>query len=337
MSVPVDAEPIRPDLGVLFAAVEASGEAILITSADLEEPGPRIEYANPAFTRMTGYEVCEIVGRSPRFLQGPKTEAAVLDRMRAALVAGEAFQGEAFNYRKDGSTYAVEWLITPMRDPDGRITRWISAQRDVTERHEAEQRQHLLVQELHHRVRNTLATVKAVLTASVRSAVDLTEFQRTFTDRISALAKTHTLLTEDRAQVVPFEGLLRAELRPYDDPGRSRVTLMGPSVLLPSELAVPIGMAMHELMTNAIRHGALQDPDGRLEVTWSVETSPSGRMLHWVWNEHDGPPVALPTREGFGKHLLQGVLTYQIKAKVEIAFDPDGLRVSIDIPLPDQQ
>jgi PAS domain S-box-containing protein len=328
-----DADPVRPDPALLLAAVEASGEAVVITSADLEEPGPLIEYANPAFAQMTGYAVREAIGRSPRFLQGPKTEAAVIDRMRAALAAGEAFQGEAVNYRKDGSTYVVEWLITPMRDPDGRITRWISVQRDVTERHAAEERQSLLVRELHHRVRNTLATVQAVLSASARSSVDLTEFQRTFTARISSLAKTHTLLTEDHAQVVPFEELLRAELQPYDDPDHSRVELTGPAVLLPSELAVPIGMAAHELTTNSVRYGALRDPDGRLEVTWSVEENGTGRVLHWTWNEHDGPPVALPTSQGFGQQLLNGVLTYRIGAQVEIAFDPDGLRVRIDIPL----
>ena len=331
-------DPTRPDLNVLRAAVEASGEAILITSADLDEPGPRIEYINPAFTRMTGYGIGEVVGRTPRFLQGPKTDLAVIDRMRIALTAGGPFQGETVNYRKDGSTYVVEWLITPIRDQDGRITRWISAQRDVTERHAAEERQFLLVQELHHRVRNTLATVKAVLSASARSSTDLTEFKRTFTDRISSLAKTHTLLTEDRSQSVSFEELLRAELQPYDDddPGRPRVVLTGPAVLLPSELAVPIGMAAHELTTNAVRHGSLRDPKGRLEVTWSVEETDTDQVLRWTWNEHDGPPVALPTREGFGKHLLQSVLTYQIKATVAIAFDPDGLRVSIDIPLPAQ-
>lgn len=331
-----DDDRIRPDLAVLLAAVEASGEAVLITSADLDAPGPYIEYANPAFARMTGYEVREAIGRSPRFLQGPQTDAAVLDRMRAALKAGEAFQGEAVNYRKDGSTYVVEWLITPIRDADGRITRWISAQRDVTERHAAEERQSLLVRELHHRVRNTLATVQAVLTASARSAVDLAEFQRTFTDRITSLARTHTMLTEDHAQAVPFEGLLRAELQPYDDPHRPRVALLGPAVVLPSELAVPVGMAAHELTTNAVRHGALRDPDGRVEVTWSVEENDAGRVLHWTWNEHDGPPVTLPTRQGFGQQLLNGVLTYRIKAEVEIAFDPDGLRVSIVIPLPGQ-
>lgn len=112
-----------PDLQVLLAAVEASGEAILITSADLDEPGPRIEYANPAFGRMTGYEPREVVGRSPRLLQGPRTDRGVLDTLRAALEAGEPAQGEAVNYRKDGSTYVVEWLITPLRDTDGRIMR----------------------------------------------------------------------------------------------------------------------------------------------------------------------------------------------------------------------
>lgn len=318
---------------VFRAAVEAAGEAILITSADLDDPGPRIEYVNPAFTRMTGYEPREVLGHTPRVLQGPRTDRAVLDRMRTALVAGEPFQGEAVNYRKDGTTYFVEWLITPVRDAEGGIARWVSAQRDVTERRASEERQSLLVRELHHRVKNTLATVQAVLNASLRSSLGLSEFRQAFTGRIASLAKTHALITEDRIQVVSFEDLVAAELRAYDEPPRPRITLQGPHVVLASELAVPVGMALHELATNAIRHGALGDPDGRLEVTWSVEDAPDGRVLHWTWNEHDGPPVALPTREGFGSQLLNRVLTLQVGAKVDIAFDPDGLRVAVAIPL----
>ncbi len=139
------------DLTLLRAAVEATGEAILITTADLDEPGPLIVYANPAFTRLTGYKAEEAVGRSPRFLQGPGTDRAELDRTRASLMAGEAFQGEALNYRADGSTYRVEWLITPVRAGDGRIAHWVAAQRDVTERRAYEDRQALMVRELHHR------------------------------------------------------------------------------------------------------------------------------------------------------------------------------------------
>ncbi|GJE72101.1 HWE histidine kinase domain-containing protein [Methylorubrum podarium] len=320
------------DLRLLRAAVEATGEAILITSPDLSGSGPRIEYANPAFTRMTGYEAHEVVGRTPRLLQGPRTDRAVLDRMRAALEAGERFQGEALNYRKDGSAYVVEWLITPVREEDGRISHWVSAQRDVTERRAYEDRQVMMVRELHHRVKNTLATVQAVFNATARSGLSLTEFTRAFSGRIASLARTHALITEDLAQAASFDGLLRAELDPYDT--RGRLVFEGPRVVLPSELAVPVGMALHELTTNALRHGALADPDGRLHVTWRLEGGPAKPGLRWDWHEHDGPPVGHPTREGFGHRLLNKVLAAQTGAEVEVDFASDGLRVSVRMPLP---
>jgi PAS domain S-box-containing protein len=319
------------DLRLLKAAVEASGEAILITSAEIDEPGPRIEYANSAFARMTGYEAHEVMGRSPRFLQGPGTEREPLARARASLEAGEAFQGEALNYRKDGSTYVVEWLITPVHDAGGRITHWISAQRDITERRSFEDRQAMMVRELHHRVKNTLATVQAVLNATLRSSVSMGEFSRAFGGRILSLARTHAMITEDRAQVASFEGLLRAELDPYDENGR--ISLRGPALRLPSELAVPIGMALHELTTNALRHGALAHPGGKVAVTWAVEDGPSGPALAWTWDEHDGPPPTLPTREGFGTRLLNKILVVQTAAEVDIALDSDGLRINVRIPL----
>ncbi|WP_261925933.1 HWE histidine kinase domain-containing protein [Methylorubrum sp. GM97] len=317
---------------MLLAAVEASGEAIIITSAELDEPGPRIEYANPAFLRMTGYEAHEILGRSPRVLQGPDTDRAILDSMRVAFVAGEPFRGEAVNYRKDGSTYVVEWLITPVHEADGNVAHWVSAQRDVTKRHDYEERQTLMVRELHHRVKNTLATVQAVVNATVRSSLTIPEFTRALSGRITSLARTHALITEDLAQVASFDGLLRAELGPYDE--RGRLSLEGPRVVLPSELAVPVGMALHELTTNALRHGSLADPDGRLQVTWWIEDGQPGRALRWDWAEHDGPPVGHPTREGFGHRLLNKVLASQTGATVDVAFAPDGLRVSVRMPLP---
>ncbi|SFM63907.1 PAS domain S-box-containing protein [Methylobacterium pseudosasicola] len=319
------------DPRLLRAAVEASGEAIVITSAELEDPGPRIEYTNPAFSRMTGYEAHEVVGLTPRLLQGPGTDRAIIDRMRAALLAGEPFQGEALNYRKDGSTYMVEWLITPLRDAGGCITHWVSAQRDITARRAGEDRQALMVRELHHRVKNTLATVQAVVNATARSSPTVAEFTRAFSGRIGSLARTHALITEDLAQAASFEALLRAELDPYDE--RGRLTLGGPRVVLPSELAVPVGMALHELTSNALRHGSLAAPGGRLDVAWKVEDGPAGRTLLWTWSEHDGPPAPHPTRDGFGHRLLKKVLAPQTGAEVDVDFAPDGLRVSVRMPL----
>lgn len=188
----------------------------------------------------------------------------MLDSMRAALAAGETFQAEALNYRKDGSVYVVEWLIAPVRKADGRITRWVSAQRDVTERRMAEDRRNLMDAELHHRVRNTLATVQAVLEATLDSSTDPDEFRQAFRVRIASLAKTHTSITADEDQAVSLEGMLRSELEAYAEAGWPRVSLHGPPVLLASDKAVPIGMALHELTVNAIRHGSLRDPKGDL-------------------------------------------------------------------------
>ena len=133
---------------LLTAAVESANDAILITDATLDEPGPQIEYVNPAFTKMTGYSQDEIRGKTPRILQGPKTDRALLRRLRDDLRDSRAFHGETVNYRKDGSEYFVEWRITCLTDDDGNVVKWVAIQRDVTPRVLAEQeRDELLVKE----------------------------------------------------------------------------------------------------------------------------------------------------------------------------------------------
>ncbi|MGN6718638.1 MAG: PAS domain-containing protein, partial [Candidatus Binatia bacterium] len=119
---------------LLDVAVDQAKEAVLITSADLDSPGPAILFVNPAFCAMTGYSREEILHKTPRILQGPKSDPAMLQRLREALCRGEPFSGETVNYRKDGSEYYVEWDITPIRAGDGEITHFLSIQRNVTAR-----------------------------------------------------------------------------------------------------------------------------------------------------------------------------------------------------------
>ena len=133
---------------LLKAAVESANDAIIITEADLEEPGPRIEYVNPAFARMTGYMLAEVLGRNPRILQGPKTDRELLRRLRDDLRHSRSFHGETINYRKDGTEYYVEWRITPLFGDDGKVAKWVAIQRDVTDRVRGEQeRERLLAAE----------------------------------------------------------------------------------------------------------------------------------------------------------------------------------------------
>jgi two-component sensor histidine kinase len=132
---------------------------------------------------------------------------------------------------------------------------------------------------------------------------------------------------------VQFSTLLRAMLDDLKDPGGTRIVLEGPPAIVPSPTAVPLAMAIHELTSNAVKHGALREAEGRLTVRWHKVARDAQENFCFVWNEHDGPPVSLPTREGFGCRLLRRLLKEQIGGDVRIDYDPDGLRVTADIPL----
>jgi two-component sensor histidine kinase len=195
-----------------------------------------------------------------------------------------------------------------------------------------EQRQSLLVRELHHRVKNTLATVQALVGATGRHTGSFDEFYRSFSDRIASLAKTHNLLTEDYWQTAPLREIALNELKPFAESRQPRFMLFGPHVELSADLAVPVGMALHELTTNAVRYGALSVPSGYVQIRWNVDEHQGVRKLHLDWREFHGPPVCQPQHQGFGSMLLQRVLPMQCKAKVEVHYEEMGLHFKMDAP-----
>jgi PAS domain S-box-containing protein len=238
--------------------------------------------------------------------------------------------------RRDGTQPWVEFAGRLDRAADGTPTRLVGVVADITERKVAQERQALLIRELHHRVKNTLATVQAIVGSTARSAATIDEFYDGFVGRIVSLAHTHNLLTDDLWQTAALGELLASEVGPYDDDTGKRVVVSGPRVELPSDAAVPIGMAIHELTTNAAKYGALSVLGGRIEIAWEVVEASGGRRLRFSWTEHGGPPVAPPTRQGFGSRLLQRVLTTQLQADVKIDFDARGLRFWMELPLRDK-
>ncbi len=197
----------------------------------------------------------------------------------------------------------------------------------------AEERQHLMAREIHHRVRNTLATVQAMLGATARSATSIEEFHRSFSARIESLARTHTIITGHHRQAASLRDLLSLELEPFDNRDHQRVRLAGPDIQFSSGVTVPFGMALHELTTNAAKFGALSAAKGRVEVSWEVRSDAGDETLHLEWIEQDGPRVNEPTHQGLGSRLLNRVLTTQVGAIVKTEYRPDGLRCIVDMPL----
>jgi len=216
--------------------------------------------------------------------------------------------------------------------------------RNVLEQDEAldrarqiEARQALLVRELHHRVKNTLALVQALVGATGRSTGSFEEFYHAFSDRIASLARTHNLLTEDYWQTASLRDIALNELKPFAGSRFPRFMLIGPHVDLAAEIAVPLGMALYELTANAVRHGALSIPDGHVEIKWDIEETQEGRQLQLEWREHGGPSVADPGYLGFGTTLLQRVLPMQCSAEVQVEYERTGLRLRLRVPLIDRR
>ncbi len=208
----------------------------------------------------------------------------------------------------------------------------IALRRELAERRKASQAQQLLIAELHHRVKNTLATVQAVIQLSLRAARDFDSFTGAINGRIASLAHTHTLLSGDNWRAVSFRALIEYEFAPYEETGR--VTLEGADFELAAQTAVALGMVLHELTTNAIKYGALSKEGGRLTVAWSLTSKSDHHELALRWTESGGPAVTAPAHHGFGSTLLRRILEGELRGKVSVSFQPGGLDVHADARLP---
>lgn len=310
--------------------VESATDYAIFTT----DPDGRVTSWNAGAQNVLGFEEAEIVGQDARVLWTPEDRAAGAPEteMQGAREAGRA-EDERWHLRKDGSRFFAHGLMMPLRSSGDGPEGFLKILRDRTERRRAEERQDLLIRELHHRVRNTLATVQAVAGSTIRSARSMEEFKESFLGRINALSKTHSLLTDDYWQAASLRELLAFQLQPYKDGSARQVRLDGPAIELPSELAVPVSMAIHELTTNAAKYGSLSVEGGHLVVSWTIGEGEGGRVLHLEWRERNGPPVTPPSREGFGSRLIERVLTTQASATVTIDYPPEGLCFRADIPL----
>jgi two-component sensor histidine kinase len=303
----------------------------------LRGPDLRFELANTAFMALTGFR--DVAGHPFREVIPEAEGQPFLNLLDQVFQSGTPFVGKQMRAefaRASGEELEecyINFVYQPIFDADGAVAGIFVDGNDVTGHVKAEKSQALLVRELHHRVRNTLATVQGVMNSTARTAETIEDYQWAFSGRISSLARTHALLTEEIQQFVSFPHLLRQEIGIYCEGDSSRIALDGPDVELPSQLAVPLGMTIHELTTNAFRHGSLSTGEGHVKVTWSVSQGPGKRMLICHWEESSGPIVTPPARHGFGSMILTRVLSQQIGAKVDVDYAPGGFNLTAAIPI----
>ncbi len=325
-------EELQHNIELLRIIGETTPDLIVVKDAQA-----RFLFVNPAMASLLGRRGAELVGAT-------SLDGAIDEEEAAALHAAD------LRIMRDGQSQTIEERVTgpdgtkriylstktPMRDREGEVVGVVSVSTDITDRKRAEERQALMVRELHHRVKNSLATVQAIANSTARTAVDIDSFREAFNDRVIALARTHTLLAENSWGVIPLRELLDAELDPYGNGDGLRVAMTGPDVALPSDVALSLGMAVHELTTNALKYGSLSSPTGSIAVRWDIESEGGRRRLRFHWTERGGPPVKKPRRQGFGSRLLRHMLAGQFNGDVQMEFDPEGLRFSLLVPLVEQ-
>ena len=232
----------------------------------------------------------------------------------------------------DGTTRNVVSLSDALNGPDGTTLRIIGVFDDVTERRRAEKRQRLLINELNHRVKNTLATVQSIAAQTLRSAPDLPQAREAFEARLLALAAAHDLLTAESWHGARLSDVVASTMAPFETERRPQISRSGPAVWLSAQRALALSMALHELATNAVKYGALSVPEGRVTIRWTVSDD---HRLTLSWVEKDGPPVKPPERSGFGTRLLQRSLARELGGDVVFTFAPDGVRCEIRCKISD--
>ncbi len=213
-------------------------------------------------------------------------------------------------------------------DPQGTCVGIVGTVVDMTRRKENELQMHLVMRELTHRSKNLLAVIQAMARQTAARSDDMDTFVSSFSARLQAMAASHDLLVSSSWYGAGLRELLRAHLGQTIDPESPQIQMEGPDLDVTADTAQNLGLAFHELTTNAAKHGALSVPDGAVKVSWSLEDG----KVHFVWQESGGPTVSAPQRRGFGRLLLERSVGVSLNGTVELIFAPEGLQCRIDFP-----
>ncbi len=285
---------------------------------------------NRGSEQLYGYTREEALGQRKDVLLRSVVPGSSFAELRRQLAESGRWSGEVRHHAKDGRELVIETDIELIDFGGRRLA--LESTMDVTDRRAWERQQRLLLRELTHRVKNTLAVVQSIAHQTLRASPSADEFIHRFEGRLVALGNAHNLLVDSDWRGADLRALAQSQLQLYTPAGSNRVRLTGEPVNLPAELATPLALVLHELATNAAKYGALSNDTGGVELSWTVDTEDNRRVVNMVWQERNGPPVQPVQRTGFGSVLIRDGLP---GARVRLDMPPEGLVCTIALPLPE--
>jgi two-component sensor histidine kinase len=282
----------------------------------------RITHCNHGGAAHHSLDRRSIIGEVAWELPGLRDDTELRSFVERAAASGEPVDAEVPSEIHPGQWFYLRAF--PLQGGFGLISR------DITEGRRAEERQRLLVNELNHRVKNTLATVQSLARQTLRDDVTISEARQRLMDRLLALSAAHNVLTRDQWESADLGEIVREAMRPWLDPAAARIETDGDTARVAPNVALALSLALHELATNAQKYGALSAPAGRVELSWSRPPGRGCALL--VWRESGGPSVRPPSTQGFGSRLLRS-LAPDLGSAAEVEYAPSGLVCRLRAPM----
>jgi two-component system, chemotaxis family, CheB/CheR fusion protein len=288
---------------------------------------------NPGAERMFGYVADEVLFKPTSMMLIPDQNSArpgVFDRFEK----GDAtVHLEVERRRKNGSMFWLSVTMSPLKDRDDKIIGASIIGRDVTARRKAEAHREILVGELNHRVKNTLAIVSAIASQTLSGASSIKSAKDAFGERLLALSRAHDLLMRENWSGTDLGNIINTTIEPFLV-DRNQFRLDGIFLAVQPALAVTFSLALHELCTNAAKYGALSVQEGFVDIVWRISGDGANQKLLMTWSESGGPTVVTPTRKGFGSRLIQKALAMELAGEVSVLYEPTGVICRIEAPIP---
>lgn len=329
-----EVESFRRNLGPFVVAAETTRMAMVFT--DATEPENPIIFANDSFLSLTGYDREEVLGKGFNFFMAQGADAEALARIKDEFEGVTASGTEVLYRRKDGSEFWAAVFISPVRDERGDVVQYFASFVDLTKHKEDEARSKMLIEELSHRVKNTLATVQSIVWQATRTSSDPKLVQKAIETRLFALSRSQDLVTRENWESIGLLDIIHDAMEPFGvaDGRAARIVIQGENIRFSPKSALVLSIVFNELATNAVKFGALSNEAGSILIGWTKELTPAGDRVLLHWQEKNGPPVMTPSRIGFGSRVIEHSLAQELKGTVHFDYRPDGLACTMTIPIP---
>lgn len=292
----------------------------LVWMADAEG---RIYWINRRWFEYTGVPVSNGGVHDWQVLLAPESRDEVNRAWTYSLRNGTPLEMELSLLGRDGRYRPFLTRAVPLRDATSTVCGWIGTHVDISEQKRREEHVRLIIEELSHRTKNLLAVVMAVARQTAQYADDVKLYETRFLERLQALSYCHDLLVRDRWQGASLHDLISAQMSPFGGPGSGRINAAGPQVVLRADAVQNLGLALHELATNASKHGALSTPHGEVAIRWQLEET--DERIRFSWRESGGPPVVPPRRRGFGRVVIEQIVPRALNGSGSLEFQPSGV------------